>query len=469
MPGSAAAADPAPAGALPDPSERGEGSGGRRSRSGPAARLALAAVVAVAAAVASSLVVATAFPGAPRWLVALAAGATAATLAVVVVHLAVRAALAALEALDLGLSALGEGQSNVQLSPRPGGELGRLVLRFNRAAAALAEERATARENEVLLETVLQAAPLALVLTDDRDRVVLANRAARDTFSLPLRAEGASFAAVVAAGPPALAEALAAGRDALFTVDPEGGGGEGETYHLSRRGFELAGRRHLLTLVRRLTPELRRQEVAVWKRAIRTMSHEINNSLAPIRSLARSAAKLLDRPDERERLEAALAVIGERAGHLEEFLAGYARFARLPQPRPEEVAWRPFLAEVAALAEFHLDGEPPARPGRFDRGQMQQVLLNLLANAAEAGSPPGEIAVTVAESTDGVVLRVADRGRGMSDEELRSALVPFFSTKRTGAGLGLALCREIVEAHGGRIRLERRPGGGVAVVCWLPG
>jgi signal transduction histidine kinase len=305
------------------------------------------------------------------------------------------------------------------------------------------------------------------VLTDERDRIVLANRAARETFSLPLRPEGQSFAAVVAGGPPALVEALAAGRDALFTVDQDG---EGETYHLARRGFELAGRTHRLILVRRLTPELRRQEVAVWKRAIRTMSHEINNSLAPIGSLARSAARLLDRPDERERLEAALAVIGERAEHLKDFLAGYARFARLPQPRTEEVPWRPFLDELAALAPFHLDGEPPAPPGRFDRGQMQQVLLNLLANAAEAGSPPHQIAVTVADAPDGgLLLRVADRGRGMDDEAMRSALVPFFSTKRSGAGLGLALCREIVEAHGGRIRLERRPGGGTAVVCWLPG
>jgi signal transduction histidine kinase len=270
----------------------------------------------------------------------------------------------------------------------------------------------------------------------------------------------------VAAGPPALVTALASGRDALLTVEQEG---ESETYHLSRRAFDLAGRRHQLTLVRRLTPELRRQEVTVWKRAIRTMSHEINNSLAPIASLARSAKRLLDQPAERHRLDAALEVIGERSDHLEEFLAGYARFARLPQPRLEEVAWRPFLDELAALCPFRRDGEPPPLPGRFDRGQLQQVLLNLLANARESGSPAEEIAVTVVAAPEGgVLLRVADRGRGMDDEELRSALVPFFSTKRAGAGLGLALCREIIEAHGGRLRLERRPGGGTAVVCWLP-
>ena len=438
-----------------------------RPRVGLAARLRLAAAAAVASALAALLVVLFAFPDAPRLPVGLAAGAAALLLSSLFAAWAVRPALAALEALDLGLAALADGETNIHLAPRPGGELGELVERFNRAAAALGDERATAREKEVLLDTVIEAAPMALVLTDDQGRIVLANRGARETFSLPRRPEGESFAAVVAGGPPALVEALAAGRDALFTVDQEG---EGETYHLSRRGFELAGRHHELTLVRRLTPELRRQEVAVWKRVIRTMSHEINNSLAPIGSLARSAGRLLDQPAERPRVAGALAVIDERADHLKEFLAGYARFARLPQPRLEDVPWRPFLDDLATLAPFRLAGAPPDRPGRFDTGQMQQVILNLLINASEAGSPPEEIAVTVAEAPEGgVLLRVADRGRGMSEDEMRSALVPFFSTKRAGAGLGLALCREIVEAHGGRLRLEQRPGGGTAVVCWLPG
>lgn len=448
---------------------RARGAGGLRGsafRLGLAARLRFAALAAVSLATAIPLVVLVAFPAAEPLPIALAAAAAAGLLAAFVVGFALRPALDALHALDLGLAALADGETNLHLAPRPGGELGELVGRFNRAAAALGDERATAREKEVLLETVIQAAPLALVLVDDRDRIVLANRTARDTFSLPLRPEGQSFAAVAAGGPPALVEALAAGHDALFTVEQEG---ESETYHLSRRGFDLAGRRHVLHLVRRLTPELRRQEVTVWKRAIRTMSHEINNSLAPITSLARSAKKLLDQPDDRSRLDGALEVIGERAEHLKRFLAGYARFARLPQPRLEEVAWRPFLAELAALSPFRLAGEPPSRAGRFDPGQLQQMLLNLLINAREAGSAPEDIAVTVAEAPEGgVVLRVADRGRGMADDEMRSALVPFFSTKRSGAGLGLALCREIVEAHGGRLRLEQRAGGGTAVVCWLP-
>lgn len=431
-----------------------------------AGRLRLALAVATVAAVAAAVATALVLPAEPVLLRGLLAAAVAALVAILVGGWLLRSTHEGLRALDLGLAALADGETNLHLAPRPGGELGQLVERFNQAAAALGDVRVSAREKEVLLDTVIQAAPVALLLTDEGDRIVLANRSARETFSLPRQPQGMALTAVVADGPTALVEALAAGHDALFTVEQDG---ESETYHLSRHVFELVGRRHRLTLVRRLTPELRRQEVAVWKRAIRTMSHEINNSLAPITSLARSAERLLDRPAERPRLEAALAVIGERAEHLKEFLAGYARFARLPEPRPEEVAWRPFLDDLAALSPFRLDGEPPAGPGSFDRGQMQQVLLNLLLNAREAGSPPEETSVSVAQTADGgVMLKVADRGRGIGADELRSALVPFFSTKRTGAGIGLALCREIVEAHHGRIRLEQRPGGGTTVVCQLP-
>ena len=439
-----------------------------RLRAGLGSRLLAAAGAGALAGAGGAVVVAWALPGAAPAAVA-AAAVAAATLLVTLplLFLALAPLRRTLAGLADGLAALGDHDTSLRLRVPAEGALEALVGAYNRAADALRDERVSSREKEVLLETVLQAAPMALLLTDERERIVFANRGARDTFALPRGAEGRSFGELVAGGPPALAEALAAGRDALFTVEQDG---EREAYHLARRGFELNGRRHALTMVRRLTPELRRQEVAMWKRAIRTMSHEINNSLAPIASLARSSRRLADEPAQRERLLTALAVIAERAAHLESFLAGYARFARLPQPVLAEVAWRPFLDDLAALSAFRLNGEPPARPVRLDAGQMQQVLLNLLTNAREAGSPAEDVVVTVAAVPEGgVLLRVADRGRGMDEEEMRSALLPFFSTKRSGAGLGLALCREIVEAHGGRLRLEQRPGGGTAVVCWLPG
>jgi signal transduction histidine kinase len=200
------------------------------------------------------------------------------------------------------------------------------------------------------------------------------------------------------------------------------------------------------------------------------MSHELNNSLAPIRSLSHSARQAAGRPEHTALLEGILATIEERATHLAAFLEGYARFARLPQPRPEPVDWRQFLESVHAMSPFQLAGVPPTEPGWFDAVQMQQVLINLLKNAQESGSPPREVGVSVHLTAQGEsVLRVVDRGPGMDASVMKRALLPFHSsTKQAGSGVGLALCKEIVEAHGGGLRLENRTGGGLVVTSWLP-
>jgi signal transduction histidine kinase len=112
---------------------------------------------------------------------------------------------------------------------------------------------------------------------------------------------------------------------------------------------------------------------------------------------------------------------------------------------------------------------PPAVPGWFDAAQVEQVLINLLKNAQEAGGPPEAVSLEVDEAEGGVRLRVHDRGRGLAPEVLQHALLPFYTTKEKGSGVGLALCREIVDAHHGRLRLENREGGGTTVTVWLPG
>src|SRR6185503_19184789 len=167
-----------------------------------------------------------------------------------------------------------------------------------------------------------------------------------------------------------LQDALAAPADTLFTVGAEG---DEETYRTVPRPFQINMRPHVLHLIERLTPELRRREVEVWKQAIRVMNHELNNSLAPIRSLAHSARQAAARPEHSAMLEPILATIEERATHLAGFLEGYARFARLPRPRPEAVSWSEFLDGVHALVPFRLEGEPPAERAWFAPAQMQQA------------------------------------------------------------------------------------------------
>jgi two-component system nitrogen regulation sensor histidine kinase NtrY len=169
-------------------------------------------------------------------------------------------------------------------------------------------------------------------------------------------------------------------------------------------------------------------------------------------------------------LDRVFSTIGDRAAHLASFIDGYARFAKLPRPRPAPVDWSQFMARLQGAMSFHLEGALPPRQGIFDASQLEQVMINLLKNASESGSPPDDITVMVHDHANTFVIEVADRGTGLAESVLRDALLPFFSTKETGTGLGLTLCREIIEAHGGRLSLANRPDGsnGAVVTLWLP-
>jgi two-component system, NtrC family, nitrogen regulation sensor histidine kinase NtrY len=318
-----------------------------------------------------------------------------------------------------------------------------------------------------LLKAVGDSAPMAIVVYNDTGKITYANGEARTLFAEGQQLEEQNFLRLVQGAPESLQQALVRDGDALFTVEQAG---ESATYSLSRRFFDLAGERHTLLMLKELTPELGRQEIDVWKNVIRIINHELNNSLAPISSMVHSARLIAQNPDHLPKLGRVFDTIEERTLHLTAFLEGYARFARLPKPRPDRVAWQPFLDNLQALFPHVQIGPAPAIDGWFDAGQLQQTLINLLKNAQEASADGPAVELTAEVAPDGATsITVADRGAGMSDDVLRHALVPFFSTKEKGTGLGLALCREIVEAHRGKLRLARRAGGGMEMTCWLPG
>ena len=359
----------------------------------------------------------------------------------------------ALAALRDGVSGFADGDFSLRLRVSGNDEVASLTEMYNSIGEVLRKQRNEWLQRELLFETVLQTTPLAIVLIDAGGRVVYANRAARDVFAPEGRLEGRRFEEVSA-----LRETFTSDRDALFTSGTE-------TWHLSRRTFYLNGQSHVLCIANRLTPELRRQEVEVWKRAIRVLNHELNNSFAPIRSLFHSARAVRDRPDQLHRLDEINDAVEERLDYLQRFLDGYSQFARLPKPRREETRWLDLLESVQRIVPFRIEPPLPEHSGCIDRTQIEQVVINLVKNAADAGS---EAEVAVQRRAGGSVLTVSDRGAGMTDETMTRALLPFWSTRPGGSGLGLPLCNEIVDAHGGHLRISRREGGGVVVSCWLP-
>ena len=424
----------------------------------------------LAAALAAMLIAAAVIAAwATAWLKSPWYGAAAAVLALAIPAIFFARALAQpvatlIRALSGSVVAFRDGDFSFSIGANRGDEVGELVDAHNELGRVLREERQHLFQRELLLDTVVQNTPTALALVEEGGHVVYANIAARQLLNGGRSLNGERFEEIVAAAPEPLARAIASGGDGLFSVQLEH---EEETFHLSQRAFKLQGKPHRLYQLKRLTRELARQEVATWKKVIRVISHELNNSLGPMRSLAHSGREFARKGD-MQRLSTVFETIEERTHHLESFTQGYARFAKLPQPRQEWVPWPPLLEAIGHNYAFRLAGALPAAPGWFDRAQVEQVLINLLKNAHESGSDPDKIELAAALRGHDLRIEVRDRGSGMSETVLASALLPFYSTKRSGSGLGLALAREIAEAHGGRVQLANRPEGGLVVTLVLP-
>ena len=334
-------------------------------------------------------------------------------------------------------------------------------------AKARSAEATAAKRRVELLGAILEHSPTAVVLYGDLGQVAFSNPAARTLLAEGGTLDGLNFLHLLASAPAPLREAALADEDTVFSLEQ----GEGrEAFRLARRHLVLDGEPHILLLLDRLTRELSRSEASGYKRLIRLLCHELNNSLAPVSSLVNTARVVLQNPTRLEPLGTVLDTIEERANHLRTFVDGYARFARLPTPHPSAVPWDGFVARLSTLYPGVSFAPAPRGEGWFDAAQLEQAVINLVKNALEAGGAMASTEVSIESLPQGGArLTVSDRGLGMSSEVQQQALLPFFSTKEGGNGLGLPLCKEIVEGHGGTFAFAAREGGGLSVTLALPG
>ncbi len=355
------------------------------------------------------------------------------------------------------LGALREGDYSVRgRSYRDNDALGEVMREINTLGSTLREQRLGALEATTLLRTVMREIDVAIFAFDEHRRLRLVNRGGerlmdkQQEMLLGRTAEDLSMEACLD-GPP------------QTTLQGSFPGGAGR-FGLRRTGIRERGLPLELVVLSDLTQALSEQELQAWQRLVRVLGHELNNSLAPIKSIAGSLISIISREelasDWRDDMRRGLAVITSRSESLSRFIGAYARLARLPRPQLQPLDVSASVGRAASF-ETRIAVEVVTGPETTIQGdpdQLEQVLINLLRNAADASLTTNGH-VKTGWRRDGAMLEIwiTDDGPGLSSTA--NLFVPFFTTKPGGSGIGLVLSRQIAEGHGGALTLENRTDG----------
>lgn len=362
-----------------------------------------------------------------------------------------------LQTLSNILAAIREGDFSIRGRRALSGDaLGEVMLEVNDLGQTLREQRLGAMEATALLRTVMAEIDVAVFAFDGEHRLQLVNRAGERLLAQPsTRLLGRTSEEL------SLSECLngpvGSGPHTMQMVFPGGVG----RWDVRRSTFREGGAQHQLLVLTDLSQTLREEERTAWQRLLRVLGHELNNSLAPIKSVAGSLADLMRRDpkptDWREDMHRGLAVISSRADSLARFVESYSKLARLPPPRLEPLKIGTLVSRVASL-ETRLHVSVISGPDVLVRGddvQLEQLLINLVRNAVDASMEThGRVEVGWQQNNGNVEVWIRDEGPGLASTA--NLFVPFFTTKAEGSGIGLVLSRQIAEAHGGTLTLENR-------------
>ena len=324
---------------------------------------------------------------------------------------------------------------------------------LNDLADKLQNQRLDMIETHQLLFKILEEVEAAVLCFDSEDQLVMANRYAQELYG-----EETDSLMGKSADKLGLKEALASTLQTAHEIEFPA---RKSRWLVKHSPYRDDGKPHMMLLIADLQGPLREEELDAWKKLIRVLGHELNNSMTPLKSMANSLERMIAKPtlpdDWKSDMEEGLSVIGRRVDSLSRFVHGYSQLARTPRPQKAPFNVGRFMERVMRFESgYAINLQPgPELSLLADEGQLEQVLVNLLKNAVESTKDnDGHVTATWSANDDNVYFRVIDDGQGLANED--NLFVPFFSTKRHGSGIGLALSRQIVEAHDGRITLENR-------------
>jgi nitrogen fixation/metabolism regulation signal transduction histidine kinase len=350
------------------------------------------------------------------------------------------------------LAALREDDFSIRARVDASDALGEVMQEVNALSATLRSQRLGAQEATALLRAVMAEIDVAIFAFDNDQRLVLINRYAERLLGRSTEDLLGHRADELGLQPTLRNEA------SIQDISFPGGAGRWE---VRRATFWQGGLPHEMLVLTDVSQPLREQERQAWQRLIRVIGHELNNSLAPIKSIAGSLEGLIGRQemptDWRDDMQRGLAIIASRSDALSRFTTAYARLARLPQPNLQPVRFTPVVQRIAAL-----DTRLPVTVKRgpdvtvsADADQLEQLLINVIRNAIDASlETGGSVTLDWTRTRRTLELHVDDEGPGLPNTG--NLFVPFFTTKPGGSGIGLVLSRQIAEGHGGTLTLENR-------------
>lgn len=381
-------------------------------------------------------------------------------------------------ALSDGLISLSDGDFAISLSTKPyklddqikpssKAEYELLQL-FNQATDKLRIERQSLYQRELLLDKVVNSSGVVTVLVNHRQQVVFTNRAAGQFFGQS-SIVGQHWLTLLKDSAPSLLEYEEKSNAIIQLVPPNQSTSHAveQSWHYSRHGIRLHGAAHQLIMLKPITQEMHQQELQTWKKVIRVINHELNNSIAPISSMCHSG-NILAEQLQHPQLNRVFDTISSRINKLADFIKNYSELARLSKPIKQPFDVIAVLKQIQKLYDVELLTEHTSLEINADESQIEQLLINLIKNAIEAGCGERKSTIFLQKNSSETIIKVRDFGAGMTDEIMQKAFLPYYSTKPNGSGIGLSICRDVTDAHNGQLNFYNHPDGGLEVSILIP-